>query len=153
MTKLDEIDLHILRILQEQADIPNTELADRVGLTPAPCLRRVQRLREDGVIRRFTIDIDNTKLGFQLAAIVEVSLERHTAEAGNAFLEAIETMPEILSCHLVTGDFDFNLRVLVRDLDEYQKLVWERMHAIKGIKTIRSTVILNTHKDTRNAML
>lgn len=151
MAKLDEIDRHILRILQGRGDIPNTELADEVGLTPAPCLRRVQRLREEGVIRRFTIDIDNAKLGFQLAAIVEVSLERHTAEAGNSFLEAIKKMPEILSCHLVTGDFDFNLRVLVRDLDEYQKLVWERMHTIKGIKTIRSTVILNTQKDTLNA--
>ncbi|WP_446742736.1 Lrp/AsnC ligand binding domain-containing protein [Silvibacterium acidisoli] len=62
-------------------------------------------------------------------------------------------MPEIQSCHLVTGDFDFNLRVLVKDLEEYKKLVWERMHTIKGIKTIRSTVILHTHKDTLNAKL
>lgn len=150
---LDEIDSHILRILQKRGDIPNTELADLIGLTPAPCLRRVQRLREDGVIRNFTIEIDNQKLGFQLAAIVEISLERHTTEAGNAFLAAIRKMPEVLSCHLVTGDFDFNLRVLVKDLEEYRQLVWERMHAIKGIKTIRSTVILNTYKDTLNARL
>ncbi|MFT4112075.1 Lrp/AsnC family transcriptional regulator, partial [Silvibacterium sp.] len=89
MIKLDEIDRHILRILQDRGDIPNTELADLVGLTPAPCLRRVQRLREDGIIRKFTIEIDNKKLGFQLDAIVEISLERHTNEAGNAFLAAI----------------------------------------------------------------
>lgn len=151
--RLDEIDTRILEILQERGDIPNTELADLVGLTPAPCLRRVQRLREDGIIRKFTIEIDNKKLGFQLAAIVEISLERHTTEAGNSFLAAIKKMPEIQSCHLVTGDFDFNLRVLVRDLEEYKKLVWERMHTIKGIKTIRSTVILHTHKDTLNAKL
>jgi Lrp/AsnC family transcriptional regulator, leucine-responsive regulatory protein len=151
--KLDDIDTRILEILQERGDIPNTELADLVGLTPAPCLRRVQRLREDGIIRKFTIEIDNKKLGFQLAAIVEISLERHTTEAGNSFLAAIKKMPEIQSCHLVTGDFDFNLRVLVRDLEEYKKLVWERMHTIKGIKTIRSTVILHTHKDTLNAKL
>ncbi|WP_446742735.1 Lrp/AsnC family transcriptional regulator [Silvibacterium acidisoli] len=88
--RLDEIDTRILEILQERADIPNTELADLVGLTPAPCLRRVQRLREDGIIRKFTIEIDNKKLGFQLAAIVEVSLERHTTEAGNSFLASIK---------------------------------------------------------------
>jgi len=148
---LDETDRSILQILLKRADIPNSELAGLVGLTPAPCLRRVQRLREDGVIRNFTIEIDNQKLGYQLSAIVEISLERHNTEAGNSFLAAIKKMPEILSCHLVTGDFDFNLRVLVKDLNEYQKLVWERMHAIKGIKTIRSTVIMNTYKDTLNA--
>ncbi|MDE1156554.1 MAG: Lrp/AsnC family transcriptional regulator [Acidobacteriaceae bacterium] len=153
MIGLDEIDQHILRILQEQGNIANTELADLVGLTPAPCLRRVQRLREDGIIRKFTIEVDNKKLGYQLAAIVEISLEKHTTEAGNSFLAAIRKMPEIQSCHLVTGDFDFNLRVVVRDLEEYQKLVWERMHSVKGIKTIRSTIILNTYKETLNAKI
>jgi Lrp/AsnC family leucine-responsive transcriptional regulator len=149
-TDLDEIDLHILRVLQARADIPNNALADEVGLTPGPCLRRVQRLKEDGIIRKYTINVDHKLLGYRLSAFVEITLEHHTSEVAGKFIKAVAKKPQVLSCHMVTGDCDFVLRVLVHDLDEYRKLVWEELHRIDGVDKIRSIVILDTLKDQLN---
>jgi DNA-binding Lrp family transcriptional regulator len=148
--ELDEIDRKILNILQDRADIPNNALADEVGLTPGPCLRRVQRLREQGVIRKFTVHLNNKLVGFQMSAFVEITLEHHTSEAADKFIEIIANKPQILSCHMVTGDCDFVLRVLAKDLDEYRRLIWEELHRIEGVKKIRSIVILDTLKDQLN---
>ena len=147
---IDEIDLHILRVLQARADIPNNALADEVGLTPGPCLRRVQRLRETGVLRQYTIHVDHKLLGYQMSAFVEITLEHHTSEVAAKFIKAVATKPQVLSCHMVTGDCDFVLRVLVHDLDEYRNLIWEELHRIEGVEKIRSIVILDTLKDQLN---
>ena len=151
--ELDEIDRKILRILQQRADIPNNALADEVGLTPGPCLRRVQRLRDQGVIRRFTVHLDHKLLGFQIAAFVEITLENHTPQIATRFMNEISTKPQVVSCHMVTGDCDFVLRVLVRDLDEYRKLIWEELHRIEGVQKIHSIVVLDTLKEQLNPQL
>jgi len=148
--ELDEIDRRILSLLQQRADLPNNALADEVGLTPGPCLRRVQRLREQGVIQKFTVQLDHKLLGYQISAFVEISLEHHTSEVASNFLKGIADMPQVLSCHMVTGDCDFILRVLVRDLDEYRKLIWEELHRIEGVQKIHSIVILDTLKEQPN---
>jgi len=147
---LDDIDRRILSLLQQRADIPNNALADEVGLTPGPCLRRVQRLRDQGVIQKFTVQLDHKLLGYPISAFVEISLEHHTSEVASDFLKAIAGMPQVLSCHMVTGDCDFILRVLVRDLDEYRKLIWEELHRIEGVQKIHSIVILDTLKEQLN---
>lgn len=148
--ELDEIDLRILSLLQKDADLANNALADAVGLTPGPCLRRVQRLRTAGFIRQYTILLNNDALGYQISAFVEITLEHHTPEVANKFLKTIGKMPQVLSCHMVAGDCDFVLRVLVRDLEEYRTLIWEELHRIPGVDKMRSIMILDTIKETLN---
>jgi Lrp/AsnC family leucine-responsive transcriptional regulator len=147
------IDRKILAELQIDASLPNTELAARVGLTPAPCLRRVQRLVEDGVIQRYTIAIDNKQVGFGLSALVEVQLAKHTTQSARAFLQAIQGRPEVVGCHMVTGDCDYILRVVATDIEAYRKLIWEDIHAIENVQRLRSSIILETFKDQMNPSL
>lgn len=145
--QLDEIDCKILQILTENADIPNNALADQVGLTPGPCLRRVQRLKEEGVIRRYTVALDSEALGYSVSAFVEISLERHSGDISRVFLKEIKKMPQVLSCYMVAGDCDYILRVVVKSLAEYQQLIWNDLHAISGIRTVRSIIVLDTLKE------
>jgi len=153
VTHLDEIDWKILATLQKSADLPNTELADQVGLTPAPCLRRVKNLSQLGIIRGFSIALDNKQLGFTLSALAEITLTQHTARAARNFIGAIQSKREIIACHMVTGDCDFVLRVMSPDIDAYRKLIWEDLHALEGVLKIRSSVILETFKDQMSPML
>ena len=145
--EIDEIDRHILATLQQRGEIANNELADAVGLTPAPCLRRVQRLRRLGVIRRYTIEIDPEYLGYEISAFVEITLIRHAPDIATRFMKAIEGTPQVLSCHMVAGDCDFILRVQTRDLIEYRKLIWDDLHRIDGVEKIHSIIVLDTFKE------
>lgn len=145
--KIDEIDRKILDILQARADIPNNALADQVGLTPGPCLRRVKRLRQSGIIRRYTIEMNPEVLGYQICAFVEITLHQHTRQVSSRFMRSIRNKKEILSCHMVAGDCDFILRVQARNLAEYRKLIWEDLHSIEGVERIHSIIVLDTLKD------
>lgn len=145
--ELDEIDRKILHVLRESADIPNNALADQVGLTPGPCLRRVQRLREEGIIRRYTVALDSAALGYSVSAFVEVSLERHSGDISRIFLKAIQEIPAVLSCYMVAGDCDYILKVTVKSLAEYQQLIWNDLHIIPGVRTLRSIIVLDTMKE------
>jgi Lrp/AsnC family leucine-responsive transcriptional regulator len=144
---LDEIDWKILQILQENAAIPNIELADEIGLSPAPCHRRVKRLKDLGVIKRSIVELDYEKLGYSLTAFVEVTLAEHTEKAAREFIRAVRIRNHIVSCHMVTGDYDFILRIMAPDIASYRTLVWEELHAIKGVHKMRSSVVLETTKD------
>lgn len=150
---MDEIDWKILATLQKSANLPNTELADRVGLTPAPCLRRVKHLSEVGVIQGFFVALDNKKLGFTLSALAEITLTQHTPRAARKFVNAIQGKREVIACHMVTGDCDFVLRIMSPSIDAYRQLIWEDLHAIEGVLKIRTSVILETFKDQLSPML
>lgn len=150
---IDIIDRKILAELQEDASLANIELADRVGLTPAPCLRRVSRLVEDGVIQRYTIALDNKQLGFGLSALVEVTLAKHTTQSARTFLKAMQAKPEIVGCHMVTGDCDFILRIIAKDMEAYRRLIWEDLHALENVLKVRSSLILETFKDQTSPTL
>jgi len=150
---IDTIDRKILAELQADASLPNTELANRVGLTPAPCLRRVNRLVDDGVIQRYTISLDNKLLGFGLSALVEVTLAKHTTQSARAFLKAMQGKSEIVGCHMVTGDCDFILRVIATDMEAYRRLIWEDLHVLENVQKVRSSIILETFKDQTNPTL
>jgi DNA-binding Lrp family transcriptional regulator len=143
---LDEIDRRILDILQQRSNIPNNALADEVGLTPGPCLRRVQRLKSAGVIRRFTVELDESLLGMEISAFVEITLSQHTKEVAHLFMKAVQGKPQVLSCHMVAGDCDFILQVVTRNLKEYRRLIWEDLHRIKGVEKIHSIMVLDTLK-------
>jgi Lrp/AsnC family leucine-responsive transcriptional regulator len=147
LDSLDEIDWKILAALQRNANLPNTELADQVGLTPAPCLRRVRKLTETGVIKGFLLALDNRRLGFSISALLEITLAQRSVLATEKFLKTIQGERQVIACHMVTGDCDFVLRILSPDIDSYRKLIWEDLHAMEGVQRIRSSIILETFKD------
>jgi len=144
--KLDEFDLKILKALQTDGRLTNVELAERISLSPSPCLRRVRRLESEGIIDGYSAKINRGKLGLGLTVFVEVKLERHTAKDAERFGELVCGLPEVLSCHLVSGEADFLLEVVLSDLDQYSKFVLKSLRNIEGIQSVHSRFVLETVK-------
>lgn len=145
--ELDQVDRRIIRLLVEDASLSNNELAARVGLSPAPLSRRLSRLYAAGVIRQ-TIVVDPRAAGIGFQAFVEVTLERTASKVGQRFIELVSRMPEVVECHTVAGDFDFLLKIAVRDVADYKRLLWSEFEQIAEIKTLRSTILLDSPKLT-----
>ena len=143
--ELDQVDRRIIRLLVEDASLTNNELAARVGLSPAPLSRRLARLYAAGVIRQ-TVVVDPKAAGIGFQAFVEVTLERTASKVGHRFIELISRMPEVVECHTVAGDFDFLLKIAVRDVADYKPLLWSEFEQIAEIKTLRSTILLDSPK-------
>lgn len=139
---LDPTDRRILQVLQDDARITMTELADRVGLSPTPCTRRVKRLEETGVIRRYATLLEPTAVGLPVNVFVSISLTAQTEPALQAVEEAVGTYPEVMECYLMTGDADYLLRVVVPDLETYQRFVMDKLTRLPGIANIRSSFAL-----------
>ena len=143
---LDAIDRRILGALQDDARIANNELAARVGLSPAPCLRRVRALEETGVIRRHVSLVDPGAVGLPVSVFVSISLERQVEEALKRFERAVLTRPEVMECYLMTGDADYLLRVVCADLAAYERFVLEHLAKAPGVSSIRSSFALKQVK-------
>jgi Lrp/AsnC family leucine-responsive transcriptional regulator len=116
---LDSTDLRILAALQGEGRLTNVELAERVALSPSPCLRRVKRLEAAGVVRGYRAVLDREAVGLGLTVFVEIKVERHSRENAQALQDALAAMPEIVSCHMVSGTADFLAEVVVADLPEF----------------------------------
>jgi Lrp/AsnC family leucine-responsive transcriptional regulator len=144
-TGLDATDRRIIRLLIDDASLSNNELAARIGLSPAPLSRRLARLYSSGVIRQ-TVIVDPKALGIGFHAFVEVTLERTASKVGQRFIELVSRMPEVVECHTVAGDFDFLLKIAVRDVADYKRLLWSEFEQIAEIKTLRSTILLDSPK-------
>lgn len=143
MNKLDRYDLNILAELQRDAGLSNQELAERIGLSPSPCSRRVKQLQDDGYILGQVALLDRKKLGLSLTAYVLIGMDRHTPERFEHFQEQIRKCPEVLECCLVTGmDADYQLKVVVPDMDHYQKLLLGTLTRIDGVSSVRSSFVL-----------
>jgi Lrp/AsnC family leucine-responsive transcriptional regulator len=140
--KLDHIDHKILRHLQENARITNAELADRVGLSPTPCLRRLRRLEADGVIKGYHTEIDREALGVNVTVIILVKLEREDDKTLREFEKAIKDRTEVMECYLVTGKFDYFIRVVVPSLAAYETFLSETMLRMPNIATVESSFTL-----------
>ena len=141
--ELDRYDRHILEILQQEGRIANQDLADRIGLSPSPCLRRVRALEESGLIRGYRALLDARKLGLSLMALVYISMDRHTPERFENFEAAIGLLPEVLECLLIIGqDADYQLKVVVRDMDHYQALLLNTLTRIEGVTGVHSSFVL-----------
>jgi Lrp/AsnC family leucine-responsive transcriptional regulator len=141
--QLDSYDRRILQILQEQGRIPNQELADRIGLSPSPCLRRVRALEESGIVCGYRAVLDPKRLGLDLLAILSISMDRHTPERFEGFEAAVSAMPEVLECLLITGrDADYQLKAVVRDMEHYQDLLLNRITRIEGVTGVHSSFVL-----------
>lgn len=144
MEKLDRYDLKILAELQRDARISNQELAERIGLSPSPCSRRVKQLEDDGYIVRQVALLDRKKLGLSLTAYVLIGMDRHTPERFEHFQSVIGQSPEVLECCLVTGmEADYQLKVVVPDMDHYQQFLLGQLTRIEGVTSVRSSFVLN----------
>lgn len=141
--QLDRYDWQILRILQHDGRISNQDLAERIGLSPSPCLRRVRALEESGLITGYRALLDARKLGLSLMALIHISMDRHTPERFTSFDAAMAEIPELLECLLITGqDADYQLKVVVRDMDAYQELLLDRITRIPGVTGVHSSFVL-----------
>jgi len=140
---LDRYDRRILEVLQQEGRISNQELADRIGLSPSPCLRRVRALEEAGIIAGYRALLDPGKLGLDLVALVSISMDRHTPEQFDRFDETVSALPEVLECLLITGrDADYQLKVIVRDMAAYQELLLDKITRIEGVSGVHSSFVL-----------
>ena len=143
---LDAIDRKILAELQDDARIANVALADAVGLSPAPCLRRVRALEENGVIRKHVTLVDPAAVGLAVSVFVHVSLERQIEPSLKRFEAAILTRPEVMECYLMTGDADYLLRVVCADLGAYERFLLNHLTRVPGVASIRSSFSLKQVK-------
>lgn len=143
---LDRIDIGILNQLQRNARTTNVTLAESVNLSPAPCLRRVRELEKDGVIRSYTTLLDPEKLGWGVSVFIEVRLEKQVDKDLQVFEEVIESYPEVMECYLMTGDSDYLLRVVAKDLKSLQTLITDRIASIPNVANIRSSIALKQVK-------
>ena len=146
MMDLDAIDRRILTELQADARISNAALAEAVGLSPSPCLRRVRALEAAGVIRRYAALLEPAEVGLPISVFVQVTLERQIEQALETFETAIQDRPEVMECYLMTGDADYLLRVVVSDLNAYERFLKEHLTRVSGVASIKSSFALNQVK-------
>jgi Lrp/AsnC family transcriptional regulator, leucine-responsive regulatory protein len=141
--EIDRYDRQILALLQQEGRISNQDLADRIGLSPSPCLRRVRALEESGLITGYRALLDAKKLGLSLMALIGISMDQHTPERFANLEEAIAEIPEVLECLLITGQqSDYLLKVVVRDMDAYQDLLLNKITRIQGVTGVHTSFVL-----------
>lgn len=147
--KLDAIDRKILELLQTNSNITNAQLAQEIGLSPAPTLERVKKLETSGVIKSYHAVIDGASVGLGVSTFVMVTLKGHNKENIEKFMKAIRKIDEVVECHHVTGQADFILKVVSADIPAYQNLMLEKVTNIEVVDSLQSTVILSTFKDSK----
>jgi len=143
MHQLDRTDRRILDCLQKDGAISNLDLAEKVGLSPSPCSRRVKALQDAGYILNTVTLLDAKKLGLDLIAMISISMDRHTPERFEAFEQAIHSYEEVLECYLITGQSaDYVLKVVVQDMEAYQKFLLGKLTRISGVTGVHSSFVM-----------
>lgn len=145
-TELDRVDRNLLRLLQDDATLSNSALGEQLSMTVTPCWRRRKRLEDQGFIRGYQAVLDRRKLGYGVLAFANVRFGEHVGNAPDQFEALIQELPEVLSCHKVTGEADFALTVLAADLESYGRFVEEVLRKQPGISTIQSSLSLREVK-------
>jgi len=143
---LDAIDWKILSVLQDDARLPNVELASKVGLSPSPCLARVRTLEQAGYIKRYVSLLDPLRVGLKVSVFIQVTLEKQIEPALEKFESAIRERPEVMECYLMTGDADYLLRVVVPDLQALERFILAFLSKVPGVGNIRSSFALKQVK-------
>lgn len=146
MDLINDYDRAILNALQQDGRIANAELARRLNLSPPAIHARLRRLEEAGLIARYAALLDREKLGFDLLCFINVSLQRHTREHVDVFRDRIRGLPNVLECHHVTGEYDYLLKVVVRNRKELEHLLMEELTPIPGVAHIHTSLVLNEIK-------
>jgi len=140
---IDRYDRQILQILQEDGRISNQDLADRIGLSPSPCLRRVRALEDAGIVTGYRALLNAKALGYSLMALIYISMDMHTPERFENFEQQIRQISEVLECLLITGqDADYQIKVVVKDMDAFQELLLNRITRIQGVTGVHSSFVL-----------
>ena len=147
-SSIDRTDVRILEALQAEGRITNADLAEKVNLSASACLRRVQRLEQDGVITGYAAHVDPRAVGLGLQAFVRVQLARHDAESIAHFVQRVEGSKEVVACHALTGDMDYLLHVVVEDLDHFSRFLLDRLLNESGVADVNSSFVLRTVKQT-----
>lgn len=145
-THLDEVDVQLLALLQNNGRISNADLAKSVGLSPPSVLQRVRALEKAGLIRGYFAVLDADRLGLKITALAMITLSLHQEQPIERFRKSIQEIPEVLECYHVSGEFDFLLKIVVRDIRAYEQLIREKISKIKGIGQIRTSFVLATNK-------
>ena len=143
----DKTDLALLRVLLLDSRKTLQEIGNEVGLSPTSCWTRIKKLEATGVIKRYTVDVDPAKLGYHDSVIVQVTLESHTDETLYDFGRTLATIPEIQEAYLVSGDYDYYIRIAVRDTRDYERLLREKLYKIPGIRHSKSHFVLRVLKE------
>jgi len=145
-SELDAIDCHIIAELQSDARLSNVELADKVGLSPSPCLRRVKRLEQEGYILGYRAALQRDRIGLGFSVFVGVKLNTHANDGALAFEQAVVEMPEVVACHLVSGEADYFIEVVVPDLAGYQRFLVGKLLNLPIVREVRSNIAIQTLK-------
>jgi Lrp/AsnC family leucine-responsive transcriptional regulator len=143
---LDAIDRRIIAELQADARLSNVDLADRVGLSPSPCLRRVKRLEREGFIEGYRAALRRERVGLGFSVFIEVKIDDHTNERALKFEKTINAMPEVIACHLVSGEADYFLEVVVPDLERYRRFLVGKLLNLPIVREVRSNIAIQTLK-------
>ncbi len=139
---IDRTDYRILHQLQNNGRLTNLELAERVGLSPSPCLRRVRVVEESGIIRRYVAIVDAKAVGLPISAFINVSLRSQELDSLEAFQQRVASFPEIMECYLMTGSSDYLLRVVVPSLEAYERFLVDKLTRVPGISSIQTSFAL-----------
>lgn len=145
---IDATDRKLIRALQKNGRMTNLDLAAEINLSPSPCLRRLRNLEQIGAIKSYGIDVDAAAYGLPVTVFVRVTLEKHTDKTVKKFEDDIHAIPEVLECYMLTGLSDYLLRVVVADLEDYERFVRQRLHRVNGISSIDSNFVYSVVKRT-----
>lgn len=148
LDRLDRVDMEILRMLQDDGRITNADLARQIGLSPPSVLQRVRKLEDSGLVGRYTAILNPGAMGYQVRAVVLITLFKHDAASLEAFKKEVVDIPEVLQVAHLSGEFDYMLQVMVRDVGSYENLIRKRLSNIPGIGKIQSSFVLDSPKDT-----
>ncbi|MBV1917855.1 MAG: Lrp/AsnC family transcriptional regulator [Sphingomonadaceae bacterium] len=146
MINLDDIDRRLLAALQREGRITNVDLAQRVGLTPPPCLRRVRTLEERGVIRGYHADLDGSKLGYSITVFAMVSLKSQAEESLRQFEDHMRELPDVRECHMLNGEIDFILKIVSRDLQSFQEFLTSKLTPAPNVASVKTSLTIRTAK-------
>lgn len=146
MTKLDDIDLKIVRALQMDGRMAVQDLAEKVGLSASPCARRVRLLEKAGIIKGYAAIIDASKVGLPISVFASIKLERQREEELDRFAKAVSRWPEVVDCFLMTGQRDYLMRIVVSDLEAYERFLKEKLTKLDGVASIESSFALGEIK-------
>ncbi|WP_336930845.1 Lrp/AsnC family transcriptional regulator [Acinetobacter tandoii] len=145
---MDKIDRRILQTLQQDGKLANNELAQQVGLSASPCLRRVKQLEDAGIIEKYVALVNPQKVNLGLTVFARIWLKGQDAKTVNHFIDSVREIPEIVECQLMAGDCDFFLRIVVSDLDAYRKFQIQHLNKITGIQNVKTEIPLQSIKQT-----
>jgi Lrp/AsnC family transcriptional regulator len=146
--EIDELDRKILRLLQSDASLSATAIGEQVGLSQSPCWRRIQRLKDSGLIKAQGLVIDRRKLGFDMMVFAHVKLTAHGRSKVAEFGDIIRQFPEVMECHLLLGQVDFLLRIVTPDLEAYERFFFERLSQLPDVQEVTSSIALTEVKHT-----